>query len=159
MVRGKRHPDSREKRAATRLPRGAQRFASLPGSLQALTHQSSLPPPVRATPPVDSAPAAHIPLSTLQLPAGLPAHPLSLLSRSPSFIAYPLAIPSQRNLPFSTLPPRNNAANRAGRRTPSSYALVTLPFFATRQAEKVCNFFFNNFLIILRMRITISGCV
>jgi len=48
MVRGKRHPDSRERRATTRLPRGAQRFASLPGSLQALTHQQSLPPPVRA---------------------------------------------------------------------------------------------------------------
>lgn len=44
---------SREKRrAATRLPRGAQRFASLPGSLQALTHQQSLPPPVRLATPL-----------------------------------------------------------------------------------------------------------
>lgn len=122
MVRGKRHPDSREKRAATRLPRGAQRFASLPGSLQALTHQSRACH-LLCTPPSPLSPAparerASRPHSALQLPPAAPAHPPTLLSLSPSFIALTSRHPFPTKPPF--LNPRcNAAANRADRRTPS----------------------------------------
>lgn len=93
--------------------------------------EQSLPPPVRATPPVESAPAAHISPSTLQLPAGLPVHSFPTLSPIPQLRRSPLAIPSRRTclLPLPTTPRRNTALVVVH---PPLYALVTLPFFATR---------------------------
>lgn len=101
MVRGKRHPDSREKRrAATRLPRGAQRFASLPGSLQALTHQQSLPPPVRLTTPLSPPNQPHLILSDLAPRASRPHFalypPVTCRSFSLFLCRLPFSLPSHR---------------------------------------------------------------
>lgn len=82
---------SREKRrAATRLPRGAQRFASLPSSLQALTHQQSLPPSVRT--PTPRRLGAHQP------PTFRPPHPPGYTCRSVggSALSSPLSQGSHR---------------------------------------------------------------
>jgi len=116
VVRGKRHPDSREKRAATRLPRGAQRFASLPGSLQALTHQSRAchllcaPPPrsrARQPPTFRPPPFSYLPDCRFTL---------SLLPPIPQLCRLPLVIPPRR----TCLSPSNPSAQHcAGRRTPS----------------------------------------
>lgn len=132
MVRGKRHPDSREKWAATRLPRGAQRFASLPGSLQALTHQSRAchllcaPPPrsrAHQPPTFRPPPFSYLPDCRLTLFPCFPYPPASSLTSCHPFLA---------NFPFPPPPsPRRNTALIIVH--PLLYALVTLPFFATRK--------------------------
>lgn len=132
MVRGKRHPDSREKRrAATRLPRGAQRFASLPGSLQALTHQQSLPPPARPTTPLPPPNQPHLILTDLAPRASRPHFALypPVTCRSFSLFLFlflcrlPSSLPSST---FSSSLPGETASfqpptqlNRVGRHTPS----------------------------------------
>lgn len=141
MVRGKRHPDSREKRrAATRLPRGAQRFASLPGSLQALTHQQSLPPPVRPTTPLSPPNQPHLILPDLAPCTSRPHFalypPVTCRSFSLYFSLYlsfflslsllaPFIPPFLSSIFSSSLPDETASfqpptqPNRVGRRTPS----------------------------------------
>lgn len=126
---GKRHPDSREKRrAATRLPRGAQRFASLPGSLQALTHQQSLPPPVRTPdhplrrlsarqpPTFHPPPFSYLPVCRLASPSSC----LSSPRRHPARCRRPsLPIPFSSENPILTRDATQpNPTHASGRRPP-----------------------------------------
>lgn len=135
MVRGKRHPDSREKWAATRLPRGAQRFASLPGSLQALTHQSRAchllcaPPPrsrAHQPPTFRPPPFSYLLDCRLTLFPCFPYPPASSLTPCHPFPA---------NLPLP--PPNPSAQHRVDRRTPS--VICPRDPATLRHAEKLKN--------------------
>jgi hypothetical protein len=116
--------DSREKRAANETPARSPTFRLTAGlTAGSDAPKQSLPPPVRATP-----------RSRARQPPTFRPPPFSYLPvyrRSPSFpvpqlhiASLPLAIPSRRNLPFSTLTPSPHAtppptALVVGRRTPS----------------------------------------
>lgn len=119
--------DSREKRAANETPARSPTFRLTAGlTAGSDAPKQSLPPPVRATP-----------RSRARQPPTFRPPPFSYLPvyrRSPSFpvpqlhiASLPLAIPSRRNLPFSTRPPPPLTQRRrqprwssvVGRRTPS----------------------------------------